>query len=277
MDEPKKTVFITGASSGIGLEAALYFFERGWNVIATMRNPDKRNTLLHDKGLPDLVHLDVMDGKSVVSAIQYAVSKYQMIDVLVNNAGYAVYGPFEATTVEQIKREFDTNVFGLMEVTRTFLPVFREQKMGVLINVSSMGGRLGFPLYSVYNSTKWAVEGFTEALQYELKPHNIKVRLIEPGVIKTDFYDRSLEKTDTNILSKDYGGILQRGQKRMNEEGLKSATEPREVARVIYRAAIDPGRRLRYPVGADALQVRFLRWLLPETWFYWLLEKFTLD
>jgi NADP-dependent 3-hydroxy acid dehydrogenase YdfG len=277
MDEPKKTVFITGASSGIGLQAALYFFEQRWNVIATMRNPDKRNTLLHEKELPDLVHLDVMDGKSIVSAIQYAVSKYQTVDVLVNNAGYAVYGPFEATTVEQIKRQFDTNVFGLMEVTRAFLPVFREQNKGVLINVSSMGGRLGFPLYSVYNSTKWAVEGFTEALQYELKLHNIKVRLIEPGVIKTDFYDRSLEKTDTNILSKDYGGILKRGQKRMNEEGLKSATEPREVARVIYRAAIDSGRRLRYPVGADALQVRFLRWLLPERWFYWLLEKFTLD
>ena len=154
MSVADKTVLITGASSGIGLETALYFHARGWNVIATMRNPEKRRTLLHEKGLPDLVHLDVMDGDSIRVAIGHALDKYQKIDVLVNNAGYAIYGPFESTTLEQIQRQFNTNVFGLMEVTRQLLPHFRQQRSGVLINVTSMGGRIGFPLYTIYNSTK---------------------------------------------------------------------------------------------------------------------------
>ena len=130
MRDTNKTLFITGASSGIGLETALYFFERKWNVIATMRHPEKRRTPLHEKGLPDLVHLDVMDSVSVRAAIQYALDKYRKIDVLVNNAGYAVYGPFEATTQAQAARQFDTNVFGLMQVTREILPHFRQQKGG---------------------------------------------------------------------------------------------------------------------------------------------------
>jgi len=273
MSNANKTVLITGASSGIGLETALYFFERGWNVIATMRHPEKRHTPLHEKSLPDLVHLDVMDNGSIRAAIQYALAKYREIDVLVNNAGYAVYGPFEATTQAQAARQFDTNVFGLMEVTREMLPVFRQQKGGVLINVASMGGRIGFPLYSLYNGTKWAVEGFSEALRYELKPLNIKIRLIEPGVIKTDFYDRSMDTADSAGLAEAYGGILKRGQRRLDASTAGAGTEPRAVAQVIYHAATDAGWRLRYPVGMDAWQVSILRWLLPERAFYWVLEK----
>ena len=140
-----KTVFITGASSGIGLATALYFHEQGWNVVATMRKPEKRHTPLHDLELPDIIHLDVVDPESIQAAVKYAVDKYKVVDVLVNNAGYAVYGPFETTSQEQIQREYETNVFGLMAVTRAFLPVFRQQKGGTLINVTSMGGRLGFP------------------------------------------------------------------------------------------------------------------------------------
>jgi short-subunit dehydrogenase len=238
-----------------------------------MRNPGKRSTSLHEKGLPDLVHLDVMDKDSIHSAIQYARDKYQSIDVLVNNAGYAVYGPFEATTQAQADRQFDTNVFGLMEVTRAFLPLFRRQKGGVLINVASMGGRIGFPLYTLYNSTKWAVEGFSEALQYELRPLNIKVRLIEPGVIKTDFYERSMDTADSTAFQEEYGDILKRGEKYTKEHAMRGGTEPEVVARTIYRAATDIGWRLRYPVGSDAWQVALLRRLLPERVFYWVLKK----
>jgi NAD(P)-dependent dehydrogenase (short-subunit alcohol dehydrogenase family) len=164
MSRQTKTVLITGASSGIGMETALYFHERKWNVVATMRNPDKRRTPLHEKGLPDLVHLDVMDEKSIRDAVAYAVKKHGRIDVLVNNAGYAMYGLFEAATKEQAARQFETNIFGLMAVTREVLPHFRKQKDGVLINIASMGGRIGFPLYSIYNASKWAVEGFSESL-----------------------------------------------------------------------------------------------------------------
>jgi NAD(P)-dependent dehydrogenase (short-subunit alcohol dehydrogenase family) len=226
MSVADKTVLITGASSGIGLETALYFHARGWNVIATMRNPEKRRTLLHEKGLPDLVHLDVMDGDSIRVAIGHALDKYQKIDVLVNNAGYAIYGPFESTTLEQIQRQFNTNVFGLMEVTRQLLPHFRQQRSGVLINVTSMGGRIGFPLYTIYNSTKWALEGFSEALQYELKPLNIKVKVIEPGVIKTDFYNRSMDVVDCTGMAGDYDKILKRGEKRAGENALRTGCEP---------------------------------------------------
>jgi NAD(P)-dependent dehydrogenase (short-subunit alcohol dehydrogenase family) len=277
MSNTNKTILITGASSGIGLETALYFFERGWNVIATMRHPEKRRTPLHEKGLPDRVHLDVMDSVSIRAAMRYALDRYQKIDALVNNAGYAVYGPFEATTQAQIARQFNTNVFGLMEVTREILPLFRQQKGGILINVTSMGGRIGFPLYTLYNSTKWAVEGFSEALQYELKPLNIKVKVIEPGVIKTDFYDRSLETVDSTALKEAYGNILKRGQKSSGETAMRTGAEPRVVARTIYQAATDAGWRLRYPVGNDAWQVWLLRRLLPEGIFYWLLEKAVLD
>lgn len=277
MKNTKKTVFITGASSGIGLATALYFFEQGWHVIATMRHPDKRRTPLHEKGLPDLLHLDVIDGASIHAAIQCAFDKYRRIDVLVNNAGYAVYGAFEATTRAQMAREFDTNVFGLMEVTREILPIFRQQKGGVIINVTSMGGRIGFPLYTIYNSTKWAVEGFSEALQYELKPLNIKVKLIEPGVIKTDFYDRSLDTVDCTALAEAYGNILKRGERRTGETVLRTGSAACVVAQAIYRAATDTSWRLRYPVGNDARQVWFLRRLLPEGMFYRLLEKAVLD
>ena len=277
MNNVTKTVLITGASSGIGLATALYFFERQWNVIATMRHPEERRTPLHEKGLPDLVHLDVMDCASIRAAIQGAVDKYRRIDVLVNNAGYALHGPFEAATAAQAARQFNTNVFGLMEVTRQILPLFRAQKAGVLINVASMGGRLGYPLYSVYNSTKWAVEGFSEALQYELRPLNIKVKIIEPGVIKTDFYDRSLDTVDCAALTEAYGDISKRGQEHAGETAVGTGTEPCSVARAIYRAATDSSWRLRYTVGSDARLVSALRRLLPDGMFCWLIKRATLS
>jgi NAD(P)-dependent dehydrogenase (short-subunit alcohol dehydrogenase family) len=277
MSDANKTVLVTGASSGIGLETAVYFFEQGWTVIATMRDPDKRRTPLHEKGQIDLVHLDVTDSASIRTAVQHVVDTHQRLDVLVNNAGYAVYGPFEATTPAQMMRQFNTNVFGLLEVTRACLPLFRQQKEGVVVNVASMGGRIGFPLYTLYNSTKWAVEGFSEALRYELKPLNIRVKLIEPGVIKTDFYDRSLETVDSTSLMEAYGEILKRGQKRAGENALRTGITPRAVAQTIYRAATDASGRMRYPVGRDAWQVAILRRLLPDELFFWLLEKAVLD
>ncbi|MDD5712084.1 MAG: SDR family oxidoreductase [Smithellaceae bacterium] len=277
MDNMMKTVLITGTSSGIGSATALHFSEKGWNVIATMRSPQGRSTPLHARGLPDLVHLDVMDVSSIQAALQYALDKYGKIDVLVNNAGYAVYGPFEATTLQQAARQFDTNVFGLMAVTREALPIFRKQKEGTIINVASMGGRIGFPLYSLYNSTKFAVEGFTEAIQYELRPLNIKVKLIEPGVIKTDFYERSMDATDAATLADTYGAILKRGEKFTSKEAAeRTGAEPDLVAKVIYQAATDESTRLRYIAGADAKQVWLLRRIVPESIFFRILEKVVL-
>ncbi len=276
MSKETKVVLVTGASSGIGLATALYFHENDWQVVASMRHPEKRRTPLHDRNLKHLVHLDVMDRNSIHSAIQYAIDYFGGIDVLVNNAGYAVYGPFETTSRAQLARQFDTNVFGLMEVIREVLPIFRGQGAGTLINMASMGGRIGFPLYSIYNSSKWAVEGLSESLQYELKPLNIHVRLIEPGVINTDFYDRSLDTADRSALPEAYGGILKRGEKRTGNNAINSGTEAYVAARVIYKAATDAGWRLRYPVGSDARLVSFIRRFLPEGLFYKVLEKYIL-
>jgi short-subunit dehydrogenase len=187
-----------------------------------------------------------------------------------------VYGPFEAITQEQVARQFNTNVFGLLEVTRQMLPLFRRQNGGVLVNVTSMGGRLGFPLYSLYNSTKWAVEGFSEALLYEMRPLNIRVKVIEPGVIKTDFYERSLDVADGTPLAQEYCDLQGRCRKNI-DKAPQNGAEPRRVAEVIYRAATDGSWRLRYPVGSDARQAWFLRRVLPEAAFRKVLERAVID
>ncbi|MCY7272160.1 MAG: SDR family oxidoreductase, partial [Phormidesmis sp. CAN_BIN44] len=175
-----KTVLITGASTGIGLATAKLFQQRGWNVVATMRSLEQKSDLMTlDNTL--CLRLDVTDSASITQAVTATLEKFSTIDVLVNNAGYALLGAFEACTPEQIERQFATNVLGLMAVTRAVLPHFREQRSGTIINIASIGGKMAFPLYSLYHSTKWAVEGFSESLQYELEPFNIRVRVIEPG------------------------------------------------------------------------------------------------
>lgn len=262
-----KTVFITGASSGIGRETALYFAQRGWNVIATMRNPANRE--LTAQANMTYLHLDVTDRNSITEAVKIAIDRFKKIDVLLNNAGYALHGVFESVTDEQIARQFSTNVFGLMHVTGELLPHFREQKAGVVINVSSVGGIIGFPLYSLYQGTKFAVEGFSESLAYELRPLNIKLRLIEPGVINTDFYTRSMDFGKGSGIA-EYGKFEERVARK--QVGFKGIT-PLKVARVIYKAAVSSSWRLRYPVGPDARQLLFMKKLLPFSWLRGILRR----
>src|SRR5258708_7674729 len=195
-----KVVLITGASSGIGLHTAKLFQAKDWKVAATMRRPENAAELQKIVDL-ECFRLDVTDISSIKSAIAATLDKFGRIDAVVNNAGFAVVGPFEAATQEQIEREMQTNVYGLMNVCREILPYFREQKLGTIVNVASMGGRITFPLYRLYHATKWAVEGFREALQFEVKEFNIKIKIIEPGPIKTDFYDRSQSITKKEGLA----------------------------------------------------------------------------
>jgi NADP-dependent 3-hydroxy acid dehydrogenase YdfG len=264
MNSPRSTVLITGASSGIGKAAALLFQQRGWNVVATMRSPEKVSDLQGIDGLM-CVRLDVTEPDSIEAAITQAIEKFGAIDVVVNNAGYALMGPFEACDLNQIRRQFETNVFGLMAVSQAVLPHFRARKSGTLINISSIGGRLTFPLYSLYHSTKWAVEGFSESLHYELAPLNIRVKLIEPGAIKTDFYERS---ADRNLkLDPDYQGFYDRVMPKMDQAG-STGSPPEAVAEVIFKAATDKGDRLRYAAGKSSGLLLTLRKLLPESWFF---------
>ncbi|MEW6516743.1 MAG: SDR family oxidoreductase [candidate division FCPU426 bacterium] len=266
-----KTVFITGSSSGIGKETALYFLEKGWQVVATMRHPEKRQTDLHGRPGLDLVHLDVEDPASIRAAVQAAANKYPTLDVLVNNAGYSLSGLFENATAEQVEQQYRTNVLGLMAVTREFLPIFRKQRAGVLVNVASIGGRLTFPFYSLYNSTKWAVEGFSEGLHYELEDLNIKVKIIEPGIILTDFYDRSMVIPKQSLAS-EYGPLAERFESNMRKL-IRGGSHPRVIAKLIHRAATDNSRRLRYAGGRYARFMLALRRLLPDRLLHALLKR----
>jgi NADP-dependent 3-hydroxy acid dehydrogenase YdfG len=266
----KKTVLITGASSGIGKTTAIYFQQKGWNVAATMRNPDKEKELSQLQGIK-IFMLDVTSTSSVQSAISEILKAFNSIDVIINNAGYATLGAFEAATEEQIKKQFDTNVFGVMNVTRAILPLFRDKKSGTIINITSMGGRLTFPLYSLYHSTKWAVEGYSESLQFELRQFNIKVKVVEPGVIKTDFYSRSEE-----LLTKEglraYEAYQNCVLPNIRKAGDK-APGPEVIAATIYKAAVDDSYKFRYPAGGNGPALLFLRWLLPLSVFNHLVRK----
>jgi NAD(P)-dependent dehydrogenase (short-subunit alcohol dehydrogenase family) len=258
-----KTVLITGTSSGIGLETAKIFHNEGWNVIATMRNPDNDNKLLSESNILCLP-LDVTRSETIEPVITASIAKFGAIDVLINNAGYALIGTFEACTQEEIERQFATNVFGLMAVTRAILPHFRGRRQGIIVNVASIGGKMTFPLYSPYHATKWAVEGFSESLQYELRPFNIKVKIIEPGPIKTDFYSRSMSVAKKPGLT-DYDDYIAKTLPQIQQPG--AGSPPEVTAKVIYRAVTDKSWKLRYPAGGNAGLLLTLRSLLPDALF----------
>ncbi|WP_046244418.1 SDR family oxidoreductase [Hymenobacter terrenus] len=257
-----KTVLITGASSGIGKAAARLFAQRGWQVAATMRNLAKETEL---KQLPNvrLYALDVTNPTSISQAVADVLRDFGGLDALVNNAGYGVDGVFEAMSDEVIERQFNTNVLGLMRCTRAVIPLFRQQGRGTIIQIASMGGRITFPLYSIYHATKWAVEGFSESLQYELEPHGIRVKIVEPGAIKTDFYDRSREFIMRDDLRPAYGAFVQKVEKVSQDAGAK-AVGPEVVADTILRAATDDSTKLRYPVAYPATMLLPLRRLTSD-------------
>lgn len=265
-----QTVLITGASTGIGKATAQYFLAQGWNVVATMRSPEKETDLTtSDQCL--LARLDVTDEASIQAAIQAGIDRFGQIDVLVNNAGYGLSGSFESMDMAQIRRQFDTNVFGLMAVCQAILPHFRSRRAGNLINVASMGGRCTFPLYSVYHGTKWAVDGFSESLQFELKPLGIHVKIIEPGAIKTDFYDRSADVAHNRDLT-EYNAYVDKATKAMNAAGDKGLP-PEAVAKVIFKAANDRSWRQRYMVGPDAKGLITLRRFIGDRVYQFIVKQ----
>ncbi len=254
-----RTIVITGASSGIGKAAARLFADRGWNVVATMRNPAAEKDLRESATLK-LVPLDVQDPASPKAAVAAAIEAFGRIDVWLNNAGYGAFGPLEAGTREQIQRQFDVNVFGLIACVQAVAPHFRANKAGVLINVSSVGGLMTVPSFSVYNASKFAVEGLSEGLWYELGIFGIKVKLVEPGAIKTDFGGRSMDVWDSSNLP-DYSDFMTK-VKGARANFTKNSSSPELVADVIYQAATDPGDRLRYLAGPDAKRLwPVRRWL----------------
>ena len=242
----KQTVLITGASSGFGRETVKLFHQKGWNVVATMRSPDTSFAALDGVFV---TRLDVTDKASIASAVAAAVGRFGGIDVLVNNAGYGTLGALEAAPDDVIRQQFEVNFFGLIEVTKAVLPGMRARRSGVIVNVSSVGGRITFPFCTLYHATKFAVEGLTESLQYELNPLGIRLKIVEPGGYKTNFAGRSMSFYGDGGI-REYKAPYDKFIGRL--EHWPMSENIGEVADVIYTAVTDGSEQLRYPAGHDA-------------------------
>lgn len=247
-----QTILITGASSGIGKATAKHFQNKGWNVIATMRAPEKEEELTELEHVL-VTRLDVINLDSIRQAIEAGLESFGQINVLLNNAGYGAYGLLEAFPRKNIVRQFNTNVIGLLDVTKAILPHFRSKQSGIIINVSSIGGKITFPLGSLYHGTKFAVEGISEALSYEMEPIGVKVKIVEPGLIATDFSGRSFDFQNNPELQ-EYQEAVAKIMSVFTVGGAQ-ASSPQLVAEVIYRAATDGLDQLRYRAGDDAHQL----------------------
>ncbi|WP_044562259.1 SDR family oxidoreductase [Azospirillum sp. B4] len=248
---PGKTVLITGCSSGFGEATARLFADRGWNVVATMRTPDTHRLPARENIL--VTRLDVLDPASIDAAIAAGITRFGAIDVLVNNAGFGLFGVFEATPRPKVMEQFAVNVFGVMDVTRALLPHFRQRQTGVVINVSSGAGIFTLPMISLYCASKFALEGFSEALSYELASVGVTVKIVEPGgVTSTRFGERSEAEAATATDLADYRPFVAAVQETFT--GLRAAragSTAQEVAETIFTAATDGTDQLRYVATQD--------------------------
>jgi NAD(P)-dependent dehydrogenase (short-subunit alcohol dehydrogenase family) len=250
----QQVAVVTGSSSGIGYETSLILARNGFLTYATMRNLNKSENMkliVAKENLPiQIKQLDVTDDVSVKNAIQDISSEAGHIDVLVNNAGYGLNGAFEDLAMDEIKAQYETNVFGLVRTTQAVLPIMRRQKSGTIVNISSGAGRFGFPGSSAYVSTKFAVEGLSESMSYELEPFGIKVVIVEPGVIRTNFVDGMVVAKKSQKPNSPYSQITQKIATGF-EEMLKNASSADLVAKVVLDAITDKNPSLRYLAGSD--------------------------
>ena len=266
----QKVAIVTGSSSGIGYETALVLARNGFRTYATMRNLEKAKAISDvaksEKLALHTIKLDVTDEKSVNDAIKNIKSDAGRIDVLVNNAGYGLAGSLEDLLMNEIKAQYETNVFGLIRVTQAVLPIMREQKSGIIVNISSIGGKMAIPLQSPYHGTKFAVEGLSESIAYELEPFGIKIVIIEPGAIKSNFDTGMVVAQKNQNPSSPYYKSMQKLQSSVNSV-FKNGTPPTKVAEVILNAITTPNPNLRYTVDEDAALLAQKRKELPDSEF----------
>jgi NAD(P)-dependent dehydrogenase (short-subunit alcohol dehydrogenase family) len=238
-----KTIFITGASTGLGKATAKLFAANGWKVIATMRKPGNETELNKISNIT-LLPLDVTNLNQIKETTQKAIALGN-IDVVFNNAGYGLMGPLESTTDEQLVRQLNTNILGVIRVTQAFIPYFREKQAGLFISTTSIGGLITFPFSSVYHATKWALEGWSESMAFELKKIGVGIKTVSPGGIKTDFLSRSADMSShpayNKWVEKMFAGI--------NEDHF---SDVELITAVVYEAATDGKDKLRYVAGEDA-------------------------
>ncbi len=253
-----KTMMITGSSTGYGKAAAEFFLDKGWNVLATMRQPEK--AAFADKtGRLKVLPLDITSDDSIRAAIASGIEAFGTIDAFVNNAGIGLASAFEATPDAVTREIFETNSFGVFTACRAIIPVMRRQGGGTIINVTSSAGIGPMPMVAVYCASKWAVEGFTESLAYELEPFGINARLVEPGYAPTTSFTTNSGDRMNGLIPDDYGAYAQTYFQKMANYPTPYCTE-QEVAEAIFAAATNEARQVRYLAGADTRMVADLRW-----------------
>ena len=257
MTSDHKVALVTGSSSGIGHEIALVLARNGYYTCASMRNLQKKSTLesiKNEENLPlEFVQLDVTNDESVRIAVQSILDDKGRIDVLINNAGYGLTGAFEDISIDEIKTQFETNFYGLIRTTQAVLPIMRKQKSGILVNISSGAGRFGYPMGSAYVSTKFAIEGLSESLSYEVEPFGVKVILIEPGMIKTNFSSASVMAKKSMDPNSPYAPLMKNMEKGIKQL-LDNASSSQLVANITFGAITSDKPRLRYLAGKDVEQ-----------------------
>lgn len=267
-----KVAFITGTSSGFGLLTAVVLAGKGYKVIATMRDLSKKEALLQEaaragvdaNALIEAVRLDVTDTEEVSRVVSGVLAKYGAIDVLINNAGFALGGFVEEVPLEDWRQQMETNFFGLIAVTKAVLPSMRERRSGTIVNIGSVSGRIAFPGYAPYAASKFAVEGFSESLRHEMAPFGVRVVLVEPGAYRTAIWDKGLAGIRTSEASP-YAGPM-KAMMNYSARAAASAPDPREVAELVGRIADARSPRLRYALGRGSALLLAAKALLPWSW-----------
>lgn len=253
-----KTLFITGSSSGFGRATALHFLEQGWNVVATMRTPGKAN--LPDSERLRVLALDVTNRDSIAKAVRDGITAFGGLDVVVNNAGIGLFSAFEATPEARTREVFETNTFGVMAVTQAVIPHLRERRAGTLINVTSSAGIVPMPLVAPYTASKFAIEGFTEALSYELSFFGVSAKIVEPGYSPSTSFTANSAERMSGLVPEAYAPYA---AQLMSAFGSAKTTAAEDVARAVWLAATDGSPRLRYAAGPDAEELALLRRSFP--------------
>lgn len=242
-----KTILITGSSTGLGRVTAFLFADKGWKVIATMRNPTRETELTDMEGVT-VLPLDVCNKTQIAEAAKQALAMGP-VDVLFNNAGYGLAGPFEGASDEQLVNEIETNLLGVMRVTQAFLPAMRERGEGLILTTTSIGGLVTFPFNSVYHATKWGLEGWSESLAFELAPFGIKVKTIAPGGIATDFGGRSIVVSQHPAYA---DAVARTMETFMDPERRKLGSTAEQIAQVVWNVVNDESDQVSNVAGEDA-------------------------
>jgi NAD(P)-dependent dehydrogenase (short-subunit alcohol dehydrogenase family) len=265
-DNSHKTALITGASSGIGEATARQLADLGYTVYAGARRVERMSDLT-DRGIRTRA-IDVTDDKSMLTLVEAIIAETGRIDVLINNAGYGSYGALEDVPIDEARRQFDVNLFGLARLTQLVLPQMRAQRDGYIVNVSSMGGKIWEPLGSWYHASKFAVEGLSDSLRIEVAEFGIKVVIIQPGTIRTEWSGIAADQLEASSANTPYArqakimGAVLRGVDHM-----RMASGPEVVAQAIAKAVQSPKPRTRYVVGGGARGMLLAEWILPDRGF----------